>query len=313
VLTDRRLIRELVDKKGAVYSSRPDNFVVQRYVARDPANIPLVIFSPSGPKLRLCRKILMQHFNEARVEEQQVPIIEAEGAQMLYDIWKEPEALRMHTMRLTNSVTKTLVYGNRTKHAHELQAYIEKFEPYAKLLETGAIPPVDLLPWLEHVPQWLWRGSWKNWKTKADESGNAVNAAFTELAKPVLEQRKRGVNNGTLYDYLLDQAEKGIDLTRRDLDIFAGSLIDAGTDTTGASIATAIQAMIKYPHVQRKAQKLIDEVVGDARSPRWSDVAQLPYVVQIVKETLRWRPLASVTAYATTAGMCLSIFRRSAI
>jgi cytochrome P450 len=255
----------------------------------------------------------MQHFNEARVEEQQVPIIEAEAAQMVYDIWKEPAALRIHTMRLTNSLTKTQVYGSRTKYAHELQAYIEKFEPYTKILETGAIPPVDLLPWLEYVPQWLWRGSWKNWKTKGDQCGKAVNAAFTELANPVLERRTRGVDNATLYDYLLDQWEKGIDLTRRDLDIFAGSMIDAGTDTTAISLTTTIQAMVKYPYVQQKAQKLIDEVVGDARSPRWSDVAQLPYIVQIIKETLRWRPIAPLMPHATTAGKYLSTFRRNAL
>jgi cytochrome P450 len=305
VLTDRRLIRELVDKKGAIYNSRPSNFLVERYVARDPANIPLVICSPSGPKLRLCRKILMQHFNEARVEEHQVPIIEAEASQMLCDISKEPEALRKHTMRLTNSLTKIVVYGTRTTHAHELQAYIEKIEPWTKILETGAIPPVDLLPWLQYVPQWLWRGAWKSWKSKGHESGKAVDAAFTELARTVLERRNRGVSKETLYDYLLDQweTEKGIDLTRRDLDIFAGSLIDAGTDTTASTIATAIQAMVKYPHVQKKAQNIIDGVVGDARSPRWEDVAGLSYVVQIVKETLRWRPMAPIMPHATTAGV----------
>jgi cytochrome P450 len=214
-------------------------------------------------------------------------------------------------MRLSNSVAKTPVYGTRTTHAHELQAYIEKFDPYTKILETGAIPPVDLLPWLEYVPQWLWGGAWKNWKSKGDESGKAVNAAFTELANTVIERRKRGVVKETLYDYLLDQWEtdKGLDFTRRDLDIFAGSLIDAGTDTSASGIATAVQAMVKYPHVQWKAQKMIDEVVGDARSPRWEDVARLPYVVQIVKETLRWRPLAPIMPHATTAGMCAIQFR----
>ena len=121
-----------------------------------------------------------------------------------------------------------------------------------------------------------------------------------------MERRKRGVSKKTLYDYLIDQweTEKGNDLTRRDLDIFAGSLIDAGTDTTGSSITTAIQAMVKYPHIQQKAQKMIDEVVGDSRSPRWEDVAGLPYVVQIVKEALRWRPMAPIMPHATTAGIC---------
>jgi hypothetical protein len=78
VLSDRRLVRELIDKRGAIYNSRPPFFVAERYVARDPANIPLVVFMPSGDKWRLCRKLLAQCFNEAKVEKEYVGIVEAE-------------------------------------------------------------------------------------------------------------------------------------------------------------------------------------------------------------------------------------------
>ncbi|KAF1939540.1 cytochrome P450 2D18 [Clathrospora elynae] len=300
VLSDRRLIREFIDKKGAIYGSRPDMYVPTRYVARDPANIPLVIFLPYGDKLRLCRKLIMQHFSEGRVEQQYMPLVEAEASQMLFDFWKEPTDLMLHPVRLTNSVVRSLVYNVRTRRAEELRKYTEMFEKYVKLLEPGGIPPVDLLPWLVYVPQCLWTGSWKNWKSKCDEPGKAVNSVFTKLAEPVLERRKHGINLGTFYDFLLDQKEKGVDLTRRDLDIFAGSMVDAGSDTTAAAIRVFIQAMAKYPHIQHRAHKQVDECVGHARSPRWADSSKLPYVTQIVKETLRWRPAAPLMPHATT-------------
>jgi len=256
---------------------------------------------PSGEKLRLCRKLLAQCFNEAKVEKEYIALVEAEASQMLCDFAKEPEEFMGHTLRFSNSVIKSLVYGTRTRHAEQLEEYKAWFDKYVALLEVGATPPVDLLPWLVHVPQGLWTGRWKNWKDKSEETSRAVNAAFTQMAEPVLERRKRGVRAATVYDYVLDEGEKGIDLTRRDLDVFAGSLIDAGSDTTASAIRVFIQAMARYPDVQERAHRHVDEVVGSIRSPGWSDVASLPYVVQIVKEVMRWRPLAALIMRSTTA------------
>jgi cytochrome P450 len=261
---------------------------------------------PSGDKWRLCRKLLAQCFNEGRVDKEYVGIVEAEATQMLWDFWQEPEGLMGHTLRFTNSVIKSVVYGTRTRHAEELNEYMVWFEKYVELLEVGATPPVDVLPWLVHVPQGLWWGRWKNWKDKSDESGRAVNAAFTKMAEPVLERRRRGVRSATVYDFVLDEGEKGIDLTRRDLDVFAGSLIDAGSDTSASAIRVFIQAMIRYPDVQERAYRHVDEVVGSMRSPAWSDVAKLPYVVQIIKEVMRWRPVAAIMPHSTTTGMRFS-------
>lgn len=50
--------------------------------------------------------------------------------------------------------------------------------------------------------------------------------------------------------------------------------------------------MTLYPEVQRKAQEEIDQVVGQDRLPNLSDRDNLPYVDALVKEALRWHPVA---------------------
>lgn len=50
--------------------------------------------------------------------------------------------------------------------------------------------------------------------------------------------------------------------------------------------------MTHYPDIMRKAQRDIDEVVGRERPPTFDDMPRLPYIRAIVKETLRWRPIA---------------------
>jgi cytochrome P450 len=56
-----------------------------------------------------------------------------------------------------------------------------------------------------------------------------------------------------------------------------------------------------YPDVQRRAHEELDNVVGNTRSPTFSDMVQLPYIRAIIKETLRIRPLTStgIPHYAT--------------
>ena len=45
--------------------------------------------------------------------------------------------------------------------------------------------------------------------------------------------------------------------------------------------------MILYPDIQRQAQKHLDAVVGNGRMPQPEDRENLPYIRQIMKETLR--------------------------
>jgi len=58
------------------------------------------------------------------------------------------------------------------------------------------------------------------------------------------------------------------------------------------SLITFILAMVLYPDVMRRAHEELDAVVGQDRIPEFSDKPFLPYVCAIVKEVLRWHPVA---------------------
>ncbi|KAI1172680.1 cytochrome P450 [Nemania sp. FL0916] len=72
----------------------------------------------------------------------------------------------------------------------------------------------------------------------------------------------------------------------------AMSLYAAGADTTVSAIACFFLAITLYPETQKRARKEIDEVVGSDRLPATTDRERLPYIDAIVKETLRWHPIA---------------------
>ena len=59
-----------------------------------------------------------------------------------------------------------------------------------------------------------------------------------------------------------------------------------------SAISSFFLAMTMNPEVQRTAQAEIDRVVGPNRLPTIADRDSLPYVNALVKEVLRWQPVA---------------------
>jgi cytochrome P450 len=82
----------------------------------------------------------------------------------------------------------------------------------------------------------------------------------------------------------------------------AGSLIEAGSETTSAGINSAILHLSAYPEVRTKAWEELEHVVGHNRSPTFDDEKDLPYIRAIVKEAMRIRPVTNIgTPHFTTA------------
>lgn len=52
--------------------------------------------------------------------------------------------------------------------------------------------------------------------------------------------------------------------------------------------------MTLHPEVQRRAQTEIDQAIGNDRLPTLADRENLPYLDALVKEVLRFNPVASL-------------------
>lgn len=172
-------------------------------------------------------------------------------------------------------------------------------EEFSEVMEVGATPPVDIFPILKWVPQRFFN----NWINRARSVGIAMDRLYGRMVSLVIQRRLKTGSRRSFLDDVLDQQEK-LQLSRNELNFLCGVLMEGGSDTTSSMILAFVQAMVKYPHVQTRAQQEIDSVIGEDRSPVWSDYAELPYVSQIVKETMRWRPVSPLAfPHASIAGM----------
>ena len=57
-----------------------------------------------------------------------------------------------------------------------------------------------------------------------------------------------------------------------------------GSDTSSATLQSAILVLACHPDVQRKAQGEIDRVIGSDRVPQWEDLPNLPYTQAVIQE-----------------------------
>ncbi|XP_053553448.1 cholesterol 24-hydroxylase [Bombina bombina] len=70
----------------------------------------------------------------------------------------------------------------------------------------------------------------------------------------------------------------------------------AGQETTANQLAFAVMELGRHPEILRKAQDEIDEVIGSKRDIEYEDLSKLPYLTQVLKETLRLYPTAPGTS-----------------
>jgi cytochrome P450 family 619 len=118
VITDRHLVKELVDKKSSKYSERPTSYVAKLISGGDH-----ILLMDYGPQWRDTRKLLHGTFMEKVVEDQHLKVQEAEARQMIRDYLLAPKDHMWHPKRFSNSVTMSIVWGIRTptfetRHMH---------------------------------------------------------------------------------------------------------------------------------------------------------------------------------------------------
>ena len=71
----------------------------------------------------------------------------------------------------------------------------------------------------------------------------------------------------------------------------AGSLIEAGSDTTRVALNQLMAGAALFPDSVKRARKDLDKICGAnaERLPFASDIASLPYIKAVSKEVLRWK------------------------
>lgn len=104
MVTDRRIIKELIDKRSSKYSDRPRSYVSHDLMTGGDH----LLVMQYGALWRTFRRLIHQYFMESVVEKRHVEVQNAEAVQMLHDFCARPDQHMLHPKRYSNSITMSL-------------------------------------------------------------------------------------------------------------------------------------------------------------------------------------------------------------
>jgi pentalenene oxygenase len=143
-----------------------------------------------------------------------------------------------------------------------------------ELLPEGIVANIPALAW---VP------------TRSNRRFDAANRRLgTMLAGIIDGYRAGGADHGDLMSIMISARddETGTGMTSQQLRDEAMTLVIAGSETTGNSLAWACYLLSRHPEIQERLQQEADRVLA-GRDAGYDDLAQLPFTRAVVTETLR--------------------------
>ncbi|KAF2277562.1 cytochrome P450 [Westerdykella ornata] len=282
-LSSPRVVKDLMDKKSSVYSSRSPAPLAQDVASAGRRQL----FMPYGARWRSIRKHSHALLNlNASVKYQ--PVQDFESKQLLVEFLDSPKDFYHQNRRYSASVIMLVTYGYRIPSWQDplIKKIYDIIDNFTEMTAPGA-HAIDSFPSLTWLPQQL-LGNWRTF-------GKHVFDHDSKIYLDLWNRLKRETDSGEARDcftktfYLNDPQKNGID------DLSAaytcGGLIEAGSETTGTTLNNFVLCMVLFPEAQKKAQEELDRVIGSDRMPNWEDEKDLPYVRSLIKEVLRWRPV----------------------
>jgi len=282
---------ELLDKRSAIYSSRPRQIMTSELVSRGLR----LTFMQYGDLWRRERKLLHQ-LTAPKPSSTYEPIQDWESTTLLRDLCKRPEAFWGHAQRYAGSTIMQIAFNTRAPTPED--AAITDMRKINEAMTKTAVPGsyiVDTLPFLNYLPRFL-----APWKVEADLIFDDTLRLFSKHVNKVRNDLAEGKDTNCFAKSIL-QSQKEYQLTDNQSVFMAGAMYGAGSDTTADAISTCIFTLTSQPHVLPKAHEELDRVIGRDRLPEFADQDDLPYCNAIIREIMRWRSvIAGGLSHAST-------------
>lgn len=293
-LNSPKVVKELMDKRGNKYSGRPYAPMVDNVSGK-----ARPFFMNYGERWRSVRRVSHACLNLTASNTYR-PIQDFESKQVLHDYLTNTDPSKFYddNRRYSASLIMTITYGQRAASWDDphIKKIFTLLEHFVQMASPGAWL-VDAFPSLQYLPSRLVQ----NWWNIGREWFAYDSKVYLDLYRNLVKKIEQGTAPDCFVkDFYLGNPEKnGIDELMAAY--AAGSLVEAGSESTSTVINAWLKACLLYPETVKSAQEEIDRVVGPSRLPSFEDEPNLPYVRAMAKEILRWQPITKFGApHATT-------------
>lgn len=286
-----------------VLVSKSSNFIKSVFLRESKALFGDGLLTSDGPLWQKQRRLLQPAFHHDHVLAFTQPMIES--AQKMLATWHDGEERDVHMdmTRLTLEIIAKVLFGDEiTSDADEAcDAFLAFFKQYDNRFGLYLIP--EWLPTPENL---------------------RYRSAIKRLDKIVLKLiRRKSAHNGDSHDMLstlLHPKDKdGGVMSERQMRDEMMTLFFTGHETTALALSWTFYLLGKNPEAEQKLWEEVDRVL-EGRTPTYQDLARLPYLEMVFKESLRLYPPAfgvvrealkdcEIGGYQVPRGATLAIFQ----
>ncbi|MED6146918.1 hypothetical protein PIB30_039234 [Stylosanthes scabra] len=266
-----------------------------------------IVFAPYGSHWKFIKKLCMSELLGQRTLDQHLLLRREETLRFVKALKKKGEAgetvdISGELITLTNNVISRMAMSIRCFEEGGDDGGLDDTTEIRKMVKDM----IEFAGKLNNVSDFI--GILKNWDLQGmNKRLKKTRGRFDSLMERVIREHKlvrknrkvEGDEDGRVRDLLdilleIHEDNKGTDeiqLTIEDIKAIIMDIFMAGTDTSATSMEWALAELINNPHVMKKARQEIDSLTAKNRLIQESDVANLPYLQAIVKETLRLHPV----------------------
>ncbi|CUA68280.1 O-methylsterigmatocystin oxidoreductase [Rhizoctonia solani] len=279
---------ELLTKRSSIYSDRAQTpMITSEKLLGWGNNTGMIAY---GERWRAQRRMTHEVLHK-KASMKMWPVVTRQVRLSLQRLVDEPSNFSKEVRRMVGSTLLSVVYGYEVTTSHD--KLVEVVETAVAGFSQAAMISnfyVNVIPWLQHVPEWFPGAEWKRkankWRSQTEDM---LNMPFEWTRS----QMAAGNAPPSMLTSLLAKCTG--EETAEEIDALrwaTGTLFAVSTSTGGQSAATVlvfIIAMAMHPDIQAKAQAEIDSVLRGTRLPEISDRESMPYMECILKEVFRWK------------------------
>ncbi|KAH6634374.1 putative O-methylsterigmatocystin oxidoreductase [Chaetomium sp. MPI-SDFR-AT-0129] len=287
VINTPEAIREILEKQAVKTSSKAPSPLGHDIVTSG-KRMPTM---PYGPHWRAQRSVVRQ-ITTVPITATFAPSQEFEAKQLLFELATDnvnQQNFYQHMRRFAFSIIMTNTFGTRVKSWDhpDAQNAIRSQGILRRTSKPGAFL-IDEIPPLARLPKWLQPGRQEAIKA-ADEVREIKMGLWRRMEKQLAAGEAPHCYAREILESKQSWYSQGLD--DEDLAWVAGGLVEAGFETTAATLNSLVLNLAGNDRVQTAAHEELMRVVGPERLPTLADMPSLPYIRACVKEMLRMNPI----------------------
>ncbi|KAK5043484.1 hypothetical protein LTR84_011953 [Exophiala bonariae] len=286
ICNDCWTISDLLEKRAAIYSSRPKLIVMGEISGASTSN---QVIQPYGSRWKLHRKLMQSAVGNSAARRHR-EFQDAESKVLTHDLITTPDQYVQAIERYSVSVVSIVGWGKRIDSMNsEIGNFALKMMEGVDLVIPG-LYLMETIPFLCKLPAWIYA-----FPSKFQAKTQWMMSYFYNFCEQAASRKEECFSTQLLREKVSSA------LTEDEIGNMTFNLIGGGVDTTSSTTISFVLAMCAFPEIQSKAHEELDRVVGRLRAPNANDNEEsLPYISALVKEVLRWRTVTVLGAVPHT-------------